>query len=60
LKRFGTLTFKEAFERAARLAEEGWGQAERRHADLRGAVRGLRADPDSRKVFLSDDQAPVT
>ena len=34
LKRFGSLTFKETFERAARIAEEGWGQAERRHADL--------------------------
>src|SRR5262245_12001536 len=30
LKRFGTMTFKETFERAARIAEEGWGQAERR------------------------------
>ena len=48
LKRFGTLTFKETFERAARIAEEGWGLAERRHADLRGAVNGLRADPDSK------------
>src|SRR5258707_1031944 len=27
LKRFGTLTFRETFERAARIAEEGWGQA---------------------------------
>ena len=48
LTRFGTMTFKETFERAARIAEEGWGLAERRHADLRGAVKGLRADPDSR------------
>ena len=58
LKRFGTVTFKEAFERAARIADEGWGQAERRHADLRGAVTGLRADPDSRQTFLVNDQAP--
>src|SRR5207249_7815711 len=34
LKRFGTVSFKEAFERAARIAEEGWGLAERRHSDL--------------------------
>ena len=47
LKRFGTMTFKETFERAARIADEGWGLAERRHSDLRGAVNGLRADPDS-------------
>jgi gamma-glutamyltranspeptidase/glutathione hydrolase len=58
LKRFGTLTFKEAFERAARIAGEGWGQAERRHSDLVGAVNGLRADPDSRRTFLVNDKAP--
>ena len=58
LKRFGTLTFKETFERAARIAEEGWGQAERRQADLRGTVPALLADPDSRRVFLVNDQAP--
>jgi len=58
LKRFGTVTFKEAFERAARIADEGWGQAERRHSDLRGAVNGLRADPDSRRTFLVNDKAP--
>jgi gamma-glutamyltranspeptidase/glutathione hydrolase len=58
LSRFGTMTFKETFERAARIAEEGWGLAERRHDDLRGAVSGLKADPDSRQTFLQDDQAP--
>jgi gamma-glutamyltranspeptidase / glutathione hydrolase len=58
LKRFGTLTFKETFDRAARIAEEGWGLAERRHADLRNAVNGLREDPDSRQTFLIGDQAP--
>src|SRR5499427_4264097 len=40
LKRFGSVTFKEAFERAARIAEEGWGLAERRHSDLRNATNG--------------------
>ena len=59
LKRFGTLTFKEAFERAAQMAEQGWGMAERRASDLRGAVNGLRADPDSRQTFLIGDQAPA-
>ena len=58
LKRFGTVTFNEAFERAARLADEGWGLAERRYSDLRGAVNGLKADPDSRRTFLVNDQAP--
>ena len=59
LKRFGTVTFNEAFDRAARIAEQGWALAERRHDDLRGAVNGLRADPDSRQTFLVGDQAPA-
>jgi gamma-glutamyltranspeptidase/glutathione hydrolase len=59
LKRFGTMTFKETFERAARIADEGWGLAERRASDLRGAVNGLKADPDSRQTFLINDQAPA-
>ena len=58
LERFGNLSFEETFERAARLAEEGWGQAERRHSDLVGAVRGLRGDPDSNRTFLVDREAP--
>jgi gamma-glutamyltranspeptidase/glutathione hydrolase len=59
LKRFGSVTFKDAFERAARIAEEGWGLAERRHADLRNSVKGLAADPDSAATFLEDGQAPA-
>src|SRR5262245_1678327 len=51
LERFGTLTFRETFERAARLAEEGWGLAERRHDDVRNAAGGLRGDPDSERTF---------
>ena len=58
LKRFGTRTFADTFERAARLAEEGWGQAERRHADLLRTVPQLRADPDSSTTFLQDGKAP--
>jgi gamma-glutamyltranspeptidase/glutathione hydrolase len=59
LKRFGSLTFKQTFERAARIAEEGWGQAERRYADLRSAAKGLAADADSRQIFLNGDRAPA-
>lgn len=59
LSRFGSMTFKETLERAARVAEEGWGQAERRHADLRSAVNGLRADADSKAAFLAGDDAPA-
>src|SRR4051812_32879539 len=59
LKRFGTLGFKETFERAARLADEGWGLAERRHNDLKGATNGLRNDPDSKETFLVDGETPA-
>ncbi|WP_395384012.1 gamma-glutamyltransferase [Mesorhizobium sp. UC22_110] len=34
LKRCGTMTFKETFERAATIAEQGWGMSERHHRDL--------------------------
>jgi gamma-glutamyltranspeptidase / glutathione hydrolase len=59
LKRFGTVGFKEAFERAARLADEGWGLAERRHSDLKNATSGLNNDPDSKETFLVDGKTPA-
>jgi gamma-glutamyltranspeptidase/glutathione hydrolase len=58
LSRFGTMGFKETFERAARIAEEGWGQAERRHQDLLSVRDKLRNDPDSAAVFLNDGEVP--
>ena len=58
LKRLGTMGFPETFERAARIAEEGWGQAERRASDLRGATAGLRGDADSAKTFLVNQEPP--
>ncbi|MEO5819240.1 MAG: gamma-glutamyltransferase family protein [Vicinamibacteraceae bacterium] len=58
LKRFGTMTFADTFERAARIADEGWGQAERRHYDLGTVVEALRADPDSAATFLEAGQVP--
>lgn len=57
LSRFGTMGFKQTFERAARIAEEGWGLAERRNNDMRSAVNGLKNDPDSKQVFLNGEQA---
>ena len=51
--------FKETFERAARVAEEGWGLAERRHSDLLGAAKGLAADADSKAIFLDGDKTPA-
>src|SRR6476661_11112989 len=59
LKRFGTVGFKEAFERAARMAEEGWGLAERRHSDLKNATNGLRNDADSKETFLVNGETPA-
>jgi gamma-glutamyltranspeptidase/glutathione hydrolase len=58
LKRFGTLTFKETLERAARIADEGWGLAERRHFDLANTAPVLLGDPDSARTFLVGDRAP--
>jgi gamma-glutamyltranspeptidase/glutathione hydrolase len=58
LERFGTLTFKETFERAARIADEGWGQAERRHFDLTNTASVLLADPDSARTFLAGNEVP--
>jgi gamma-glutamyltranspeptidase/glutathione hydrolase len=58
LERFGTMTFRETLERAARIAEEGWGQAERRHSDLVGSTNKLRRDPDSQRTFLIDGEPP--
>jgi gamma-glutamyltranspeptidase/glutathione hydrolase len=59
LKRFGTVGFGEAFERAARLADEGWAIAERRHADLKNATNGLKNDSDSAQTFLVEGQTPA-
>ncbi len=58
LKRFGTMTFRQTFDRAAQIAQEGWGQAERRHADLLRVLPALRADADSKAEFLMGDEAP--
>jgi len=58
LSRFGTLGFKQTFERAAQIAEEGWGQAERRHRDLVSVRNKLRRDVDSNSVFLNNGEPP--
>ncbi len=58
LKRFGTLGFQETFARAVQIAEEGWGQAERRHSDLVAVLDKLRSDSDSVETFLVDGEPP--
>ncbi len=59
LNRFGTMGFQETFARAAQIAEEGWGQAERRHSDLSSVQEKLLGDADSREVFLHDGEVPA-
>jgi len=58
LSRFGTLGFQETFERAARIAEEGWGQGERRYRDLVSSEQRLKNDDYSSEVFLENGKAP--
>ena len=58
LERFGTMGFRQTLERAARIADEGWGQAERRHVDLQGQRDKLLEDADSARVFLRGGEAP--
>ena len=58
LSRFGTLGFQETFERAARIAEEGWGQGERRHRDLVSSEQRLQNDDYSSEIFLENGKAP--
>ena len=59
LERFGTMGFAETFERAARVAEQGWGQSERRHDDLIGQQSKLLQDADSAAVFLDEGEVPA-
>lgn len=54
-ERFGNFGFEENFARAVQVAEEGWGQAERRHRDLVSQQDKLLEDADSSEVFLLED-----
>ncbi len=58
LKRFGTMGFNETFARAVQIAEEGWGQSERRHQDLVSVEDKLRQDPDSVDTFFVNGEVP--
>ena len=58
LKRFGSMGCEETFARAVQVADEGWGQAERRHQDLSSVQEKLRSDADSSAVFLNDGEIP--
>ncbi len=58
LSRFGSMDFEQTLARAAAIAEEGWGQSERRHRDLASQLDKLRADEDSARVFLDGGEVP--
>jgi gamma-glutamyltranspeptidase / glutathione hydrolase len=59
LERFGTMGFEQTLERAATIAEQGWGLTERRHADLLSALERIRSDQDSIDTFLDDNEPPA-
>ena len=58
LSRFGTMGFEETFARAVQVAEEGWGQSERRHRDLVSVEEKLREDQDSIDTFFQNGEVP--
>jgi gamma-glutamyltranspeptidase/glutathione hydrolase len=58
LDRFGTMGFKQVLEPAIRDADQGFPISERIHTDWRSGVNLLRRDPESARVFLTDNQAP--
>jgi gamma-glutamyltranspeptidase / glutathione hydrolase len=58
LSRFGTMGFEQTFQRAVQLAEEGWGQSERRFDDITSVREKLLNDDDSARTFLVDGEVP--
>tara|TARA_R100001143_G_scaffold63562_1_gene71933 strand:+ start:12818 stop:14503 length:1686 start_codon:yes stop_codon:yes gene_type:complete len=58
LQRFGRFGLREALERAATIAEEGWALSERRHADLLSSLDRINSDPETVATFLVDGQPP--
>jgi gamma-glutamyltranspeptidase/glutathione hydrolase len=61
-KRFGKLPWKELFDAAILYADRGFPVAEgiRELWSAAGTVRGLKADPESARVFLPNGKAPET
>src|SRR5581483_6978275 len=59
LKAYGTMTFKQVLEPAAKIAEEGFGVTERIGNDWQLRVRNLSTDADSAKVYLPGGKAPT-
>ena len=59
LKTYGTMTFKQVLEPAAKAAEEGFGVTERIAIDWERSVDNLNTDPDSAKIYLPGGKAPA-
>jgi len=61
-ERFGKLPWKDLFQDAILYAERGYPVAEGMNEIWAGAasVRGLKANPESARVFLPDGKAPAT
>ncbi|HET9408394.1 MAG TPA: gamma-glutamyltransferase [Candidatus Sulfotelmatobacter sp.] len=57
-ERFGRMAWKELFTPAIYYAENGFPVQEFISMDWHGATEYLKKDPESRRVFLVDDQAP--
>ncbi len=58
LKAYGAMTFKEVFEPAARIAEDGFGVTERIAGEWQRAPRGC-SDPDTKAVYLPGGKPPA-
>ncbi|HDZ08477.1 gamma-glutamyltransferase family protein [Pseudohongiella sp.] len=58
LSRFGTMGFEQTLARAVQLAEDGWGQSERRYDDIASVHDKLLNDADSASTFLVDGEVP--
>jgi gamma-glutamyltranspeptidase / glutathione hydrolase len=59
LKTYGTMTFKQVLEPAAKAAEEGFGVTERIAIDWERSIDNLNTDPDSAKIYLPGGKAPA-
>ena len=58
-ERFGLLPWKDLFTPAIFYAENGFAVQELIGGDWRGSAPKLKQDPESRRVFLINDQAPA-
>ena len=60
LKRYGSMSFAEVLEPAARIAEQGYGVSERISYEWKEAEVMLGKDADSARTYLPGGRAPAT